>query len=481
MMCDDQYGLGSAKQMESLLSCPICLDIYTKPVVILPCQHNLCRKCAEDCFEQRGTRFGISGGRFKCPTCRYEVILDRHGTFGLPRNLLVENIIDMMEQDQKKKDSEIVERIEQQEQKQQEQINLKITEEFIKAKKLCADHKETLKVYCLSCQKLICATCKVFGECQTCTVVRAEQAYEQQQAEIREAVRLITGSTDRVQSAVSHCQDLKSRTEAIDCESRQLIINQFDKIFTALEQKKQHLLGKISNVTNDVKNTITIHENKFSEALSNANSDVSDGLLLTDQKDHIEFLQTARELIDSMMKHQCDMEARPPPIQPPNPSKWRIDLNPLVEIIKKIDFTSDIRFKQTTPNTSAPLKKTPSSGCIQEETQLNEDDHSEHKDIEKLSMSFDETNLDSKFFQKSMSLVTSPQAGFKRGSLCIPAAVSPGSSHKTNVTPLERLGMILNVVPSSSSKSKSKNSAAAVNSKSNTSLTDTVGNQNPED
>lgn len=37
---------------------------------------------------------------FRCPTCRYEVILDRHGVYGLQRNLLVENIVDMYQSSQ---------------------------------------------------------------------------------------------------------------------------------------------------------------------------------------------------------------------------------------------------------------------------------------------------------------------------------------------------------------------------------------------
>lgn len=47
------------------------------------------------------TRSGslASGGRFRCPSCRHEVVLDRHGVYGLQRNLLVENIIDMFKQE----------------------------------------------------------------------------------------------------------------------------------------------------------------------------------------------------------------------------------------------------------------------------------------------------------------------------------------------------------------------------------------------
>lgn len=41
----------------------------------------------------------MSGGRFRCPSCRHEVIMDRHGVYGLQRNLLVENIIDIYKQE----------------------------------------------------------------------------------------------------------------------------------------------------------------------------------------------------------------------------------------------------------------------------------------------------------------------------------------------------------------------------------------------
>lgn len=41
------------ESLEKQLLCPICLEMFSKPVVILPCQHNLCRKCANDVFQVR--------------------------------------------------------------------------------------------------------------------------------------------------------------------------------------------------------------------------------------------------------------------------------------------------------------------------------------------------------------------------------------------------------------------------------------------
>ncbi|KFP74436.1 E3 ubiquitin-protein ligase TRIM63, partial [Apaloderma vittatum] len=92
------------ENLEKQLICPICLEMFSKPVVILPCQHNLCRKCANDVFQAANPYWQsrssvISGGRFRCPSCRHEVLLDRHGVYGLQRNLLVENIIDIYKQE----------------------------------------------------------------------------------------------------------------------------------------------------------------------------------------------------------------------------------------------------------------------------------------------------------------------------------------------------------------------------------------------
>lgn len=43
--------MNNMDNLEKQLICPICLEMFTKPVVILPCQHNLCRKCANDIFQ----------------------------------------------------------------------------------------------------------------------------------------------------------------------------------------------------------------------------------------------------------------------------------------------------------------------------------------------------------------------------------------------------------------------------------------------
>lgn len=70
--------LGDAHSMDNLekqLICPICLEMFSKPVVILPCQHNLCRKCANDVFQvSHGRAGGRAGPGEAVRTCRRLVI-----------------------------------------------------------------------------------------------------------------------------------------------------------------------------------------------------------------------------------------------------------------------------------------------------------------------------------------------------------------------------------------------------------------------
>lgn len=61
------------------------------------CPHHL--QAANPFWTNRVGSVSMSGGRFRCPSCRHEVIMDRHGVYGLQRNLLVENIIDIYKQE----------------------------------------------------------------------------------------------------------------------------------------------------------------------------------------------------------------------------------------------------------------------------------------------------------------------------------------------------------------------------------------------
>ncbi|KAG7272301.1 hypothetical protein CRUP_014186 [Coryphaenoides rupestris] len=198
----DMFKKGSTSTMDNLekqLICPICLEMFTKPVVILPCQHNLCRKCANDVFQASNpylpTRGGsvTSGGRFRCPSCRHEVVLDRHGVYGLQRNLLVENIIDMF-----KKGS-----------------TSKPEPEKKEETPMCEVHtEERINIYCVTHSAPTCSMCKVFGAHKDCEVAPLTSVYQTQKTELNDGIAMMVGHSNRMQGIINRLGSFSCKAPA---------------------------------------------------------------------------------------------------------------------------------------------------------------------------------------------------------------------------------------------------------------------------
>ncbi|KAJ3589878.1 hypothetical protein NHX12_010719 [Muraenolepis orangiensis] len=225
-----EAALGS---LEKQLLCPICVDIFTKPVVILPCQHNLCRKCANELYQPSlflpRTTMLVNSGRFRCPTCRQEVVLDGHGVYGLRRNLLVENIIDIYKL---------------------EISSATATCPAPAAKPpgevRCAEHQgEKLNIYCLTCQQPTCSLCKVFGSHRLCQVAPLADIHQQQKAELEQELSCLMAKNDQVQAFITELE-LSWRND--NCKSqKQSVCDQFDAILSVLEKHRKVMTQRITS------------------------------------------------------------------------------------------------------------------------------------------------------------------------------------------------------------------------------------------
>ncbi|MGH0141167.1 UNVERIFIED_CONTAM: hypothetical protein FKN15_027452 [Acipenser sinensis] len=182
-------GSDSMDNLEKQLICPICLEMFSKPVVILPCQHNLCRKCANDVFQatnpyytSRGTN--ITGGRFRCPSCRHEVVLDRHGVYGLQRNLLVENIIDIYKEE---------------------------------------------------------STSEALGSARVNSALSLSL-----QTELSNGITMLMAGNDRIQAIMTQLEDTCKTVEENSQRQKQSLSEHFDLLYAILEEKKGELQSRIT-------------------------------------------------------------------------------------------------------------------------------------------------------------------------------------------------------------------------------------------
>ncbi|XP_037856377.1 tripartite motif-containing protein 55 isoform X3 [Chlorocebus sabaeus] len=307
--------------LEKQLICPICLEMFTKPVVILPCQHNLCRKCASDIFQAsnpylptRGGTTMASGGRFRCPSCRHEVVLDRHGVYGLQRNLLVENIIDIYKQESTRPE------------KKSDQP-------------MCEEHEEErINIYCLNCEVPTCSLCKVFGAHKDCQVAPLTHVFQRQKSELSDGIAILVGSNDRVQGVISQLEDTCKTIEECCRKQKQELCEKFDYLYGILEERKNEMTQVITRTQGEKLEHVRALIKKYSDHLENVSKLVESGIQFMDEPEMAVFLQNAKTLLQKISEASKAFQMEKVEHGYENMNHFTVNLNREEKIIREIDF-----------------------------------------------------------------------------------------------------------------------------------------------
>ncbi|XP_067107639.1 tripartite motif-containing protein 55b isoform X1 [Osmerus mordax] len=316
--------------LEKQLICPICLEMFTKPVVILPCQHNLCRKCANDIFQASNpylpTRGGsvTSGGRFRCPSCRHEVVLDRHGVYGLQRNLLVENIIDMFKQESTSSSSS------------------KPTTERQEDQPMCEVHgEEKINIYCVTHGVPTCSMCKVFGAHKDCEVAPLTSIYQTQKTELSDGVAMMVGNNDRIQGIISQLEETCRTIEENGRRQKSQVCERFDQLYTLLEEKKREMSGKVTGEQEEKLNYIRSLTRKYGDHLEECCKVVETGIQTMEEPEMAVFLQTAKPLLKKIGEVSSTSHLDKVERGYENMDHYRVNFKKEGLAIQNIDFIED--------------------------------------------------------------------------------------------------------------------------------------------
>ncbi|XP_016304052.1 E3 ubiquitin-protein ligase TRIM63-like isoform X1 [Sinocyclocheilus anshuiensis] len=317
------------ESLERQLICPICLEIFTKPVVILPCQHNLCRKCANDIFQVSNpylpTRGGSSlgsGGRFRCPSCRHEVVLDRHGVYGLQRNLLVENIIDMY--------------------KQESSSSSKPEPELKNDVLMCEEHQdEKMNIYCVTCSVPTCSLCKVFGSHQSCEVAPLKSVYETQKTELSDGVAVLVGNNDRIQGIISQLEESCRAVEENGRRQKSRVCEWFDRLYALLEERRGELTLKITAEQQEKLDYIGGLQHKYRDHLDNTAKLVETGIQTMEESEMAIFLQNTKPLLQKIAEGRNVSHLEKVERGYENMDHFTVNFSPERRAILSIDFTKD--------------------------------------------------------------------------------------------------------------------------------------------
>ncbi|XP_062981572.1 tripartite motif-containing protein 54 isoform X1 [Elgaria multicarinata webbii] len=369
--------LGPSQSMDSLekqLICPICLEMFTKPVVILPCQHNLCRKCANDIFQasnplwqSRGSTSVSSGGRFRCPSCRHEVVLDRHGVYGLQRNLLVENIIDIYKQESSRP------------------LHAKAEQQL-----MCEEHEdEKINIYCLSCEAPTCSMCKVFGAHKDCEVAPLTNVYKRQkvlgegsgpalpppcrlapspwpgqlgagtaseggaagslmkspplslQGELSDGIAMLVAGNDRIQAIVSQMEEICKTIEENARRQKQHLCLRFDSLYGILEERKKELLQEVGQEQEEKVQRVRGLIRQYGDHLEVSSKLVESAIQSMEEPQMAVYLQQSKELIKKITDmSKVSMSSRPESGYE-NMDHFSVNVEHVAEMLRTIGFHTD--------------------------------------------------------------------------------------------------------------------------------------------
>ncbi|XP_041814539.1 tripartite motif-containing protein 54 [Chelmon rostratus] len=324
-------GAGRGAAMENLekqLICPVCLEMFSKPVVILPCQHNLCRKCANDIFQSanplwqsRGSSsVAVSGSRFRCPSCRHEVVLDRHGVFGLQRNLLVENIIDLY---RRQESSRLVD----------------VKPEQQQQRLMCEEHEEEkINIYCLSCQTPTCSMCKVFGKHKECDVAPLSSVYMTQKAELSDGIAILVASNDHIQAVISQLEEVCSITEENGRRQREQLANHVDALVAILEERKRELVGLITKQQDEKLKRVRALIRRHGDDLEAAVTLVESAIQTMEEQHMPLFIQSANVLLEKMAAAARASNTQRPQLAYERMSHLVLDTDELAVMLMNMDF-----------------------------------------------------------------------------------------------------------------------------------------------
>ncbi|XP_028822452.1 tripartite motif-containing protein 54-like isoform X1 [Denticeps clupeoides] len=322
--------LGEPSAMENLarqLVCPICLEMFTKPVVILPCQHNLCRKCANDVFQasnplwqSRGPTSMSTGGRFRCPSCRHEVVLDRHGVYGLQRNLLVENIIDIYKQESNRS------------------LNPKVAEHQ-EQQVMCEEHEEEkLNIYCLSCETPTCSMCKVFGAHKECEVAPLPSVYKRQKTELSDGIAVLVAGNDRTQALISQMEDICRTIEENGRRQKQVLSDKFDFLYAILEERRKDMVENIAREQDEKLRHVRALIRRHGDHLEVAVKLVETAIQSMEEPQMAVFLQNAKDVFKKITDTAKASRMERTEAGYESMAHFIIDIDDIVDVLRTINF-----------------------------------------------------------------------------------------------------------------------------------------------
>nr|XP_046272428.1 nuclear factor 7, ovary [Scatophagus argus] len=191
---------------EEDLTCPICCDIFTDPV-LLPCSHSFCRGCLKRCWDT---------GLRECPVCR-----KRASKSSAPSNLALKNVCEAVIQVRRQSSLQ-----------EKEKMN-------------CNLHGERLKLFCLVDNQPICVVCQSSKLHKTHNCSPIEEAVLDCKNELSLSLKSLQDKLESLKKNQLTSADMFKYIKNQSLETQGLIKSQFEKLHRVLYQEESERLAAV--------------------------------------------------------------------------------------------------------------------------------------------------------------------------------------------------------------------------------------------
>ncbi|XP_038633874.1 E3 ubiquitin/ISG15 ligase TRIM25-like [Scyliorhinus canicula] len=311
--------------LEEELTCPVCLQIYTDPV-ILNCKHSFCRACIEESWRDP------ESGTYSCPECRANYserpVLKRNfklanialkyqavnGTpVALPCNYCTRKKLTAVKTCLKCEASMCSKHLKHHRENAVFKNHPLIDPTADMSTWKCIEHKKLLEIYCKDDKVCICCLCPVVGKHKNHNCVSISEGEQELRDHLQQQIEKVRSNTTSIQAALDQLQTQKESTQTLIRETKIQIQEKctaIRKYFENEEKEAFKYLDKVQrHVTGEIDAQILELENKM-EAFEKDLSDFSD--LLT-KNDKLIFIQGFNSMGLRIKEASEPLAPQPPP------------------------------------------------------------------------------------------------------------------------------------------------------------------------
>ena len=241
----------AAKKLDEKLNCAICLETYTDPK-LLKCFHSYCQKCLEK-LVNRDEQGELS---LACPTCRQATPVPANGVRDLQTAFHINDLLEIKESLNKVEDPVASQK--------SAEVDVTCPTPSSKTPIGCSEHNKAHKLYCETCDELICWKCAIRGgKHEGHDYKEVVEAFTKYKEEMKLSLEPMEEKLKNVNKALTEldgqCDEISYKQETVEAN----IHDATRQLFEFLSVRKTELISQLHKLTQDKLKCLAFQKNEI--------------------------------------------------------------------------------------------------------------------------------------------------------------------------------------------------------------------------